>query len=393
MLELIITLYGFFTLTHLFIQINLAHMEYLRHHKDKQDYGFNPKVAIIVPMFNEEYKHIRRTVLSAISQSYENSWVILVDDGSRSPEVFETLQKEFRDSSRVLCVRTEQNKGKRHAQKLGFDLVDDEVDIIVTVDSDTVLSQEGVRMIVQKFKDPGVGAVTGNVRAVKEKEFLTKLIDGRYFSAFNQERSAQSLFGTVLCCSGPFSAYRSDIIRKVKSRFVSQRFLGAACTYGDDRHLTNLVLEQGYTVKYDSKAHAITRVPTSIWTFLRQQVRWNKSFYRELLWTIKIFIRNPGRFHPYIIYDLCIQTILPLMLIGTLGFAIFRAFTVSPIILFYYLIMVFGVALLRTAYTYTRSRDNTMLYFPIYSLLHIFLLIPARLYALISLKRTHWGTR
>jgi cellulose synthase/poly-beta-1,6-N-acetylglucosamine synthase-like glycosyltransferase len=393
MLELIITMYGFFTLTHLFIQINLAHMEYIRHNKDKPDYGFNPKVGIIVPMYNEDYSHIRRTVLSCMSQSYENCWVVLVDDGSNNPHVYHMLEREFSESSRVMCVRTEENKGKRHAQKLGFDLVDDYVDIIVTVDSDTVLSSNGIRMIVQKFRDEKVGAVTGNVRAVKEKAFLTKLIDGRYFSAFNQERSAQSLFGTVLCCSGPFSAYRARIIKKVKDRFASQTFLGAPCTYGDDRHLTNLVLEEGYIVKYDSKAHAVTRVPTKIVTFLKQQVRWNKSYYRELLWTMRIFFRNPRRFHPYILYDLTIQTILPLMLVGTLGYAVFRALTESPVILLYYLIMVFGVALLRTAYIFTRSKDITMLYFPVYSLLHIFLLIPARIYALLSMQKTHWGTR
>ena len=44
-----------------------------------------------------------------------------------------------------------------------------------------------------------------------------------------------------MCCSGPFSAYRKEIIDKVKEKYITQYFLGENCTYGDDRHLTNLV--------------------------------------------------------------------------------------------------------------------------------------------------------
>ena len=41
-----------------------------------------------------------------------------------------------------------------------------------------------------------------------------------------------------MCCSGPFSAFRGELIRKLKDEYVDQSFLGEACTFGDDRHLT-----------------------------------------------------------------------------------------------------------------------------------------------------------
>jgi len=332
-------------------------------------------------------------IKSTLEQNYPDVLVIMIDDGSRSAEVFDQIKKDFEHYDNFFPIRKYRNEGKRKAQKTAFDVLDERVEIIVTIDSDTVLSKDGLINIVQKFKNPNIGAITGNVRAIKEENLLTKLIDGRYFSAFNQERAAQSLFGTVLCCSGPFAAYRSCIIREVKECYITQRFLVQECTYGDDRHLTNLVLNEGYQVKYEIKAHAVTRVPHIYKEFFSQQVRWNKSFYRELLWTLKFYIRAPQNFHPYILYDLTIQTMLLFLLMLVISFSFFRGITVSPIYLLQYIVMVFGISVLRASYSFLRSRDNNLLLFPIYSFLHIFMLIPARIYAILTLKKAGWGTR
>jgi cellulose synthase/poly-beta-1,6-N-acetylglucosamine synthase-like glycosyltransferase len=385
--------YGLLSLTHLFIQINLAHSEFLKHHKDSIDYGFNPSVGIVIPSYNEDYKSLREAVLSCLQQQYENLQVVLVDDGSKQEEAFVKVVEDFKDNQKFSGIRLIENQGKRCAQKHAFDQLADKVELIVTIDSDTILAADGVRAIIQQFKNPEVGAVTGNVRAIHSKGLLPKLIDGRYFSAFNQERAAQSLFGEVLCCSGPFSAYRSSIISQVKDKYIAQVFLGQKCTYGDDRHLTNLVLDLGYQVMYESKAHAVTYVPSTIKGFIKQQIRWNKSFYRELIWTVKSVVKTPGQYRPYIIYDLTMQTILPFLLMSVLVVSFIRGFTASPLYILQYLITVAGVALIRTAYSFYRTGDKNLLLFPLYSFLHIFLLLPARIYAISTMKVTRWGTR
>lgn len=392
-LDNIVLIYGFIALTHLFFQINLAHIKYIKHHGDKLDPKFTPKAVIIVPCYNEDYDELKICVESALHQNYPNCKVILVDDGSKDKSISKRIANEHKKNSKFLYHCAKRNKGKREAQKIAFDKFENKVDIYITIDSDTILDPDSVLNLVQKFKNPKVGAVTGNIRAIRNRGFLTRLIDGRYFSAFNQERAAQSLFGMVLCCSGPFSAYRSSVINKVKDTFVSQRFLGKKCTYGDDRHLTNLVLNEGYKVYYEYKAHAITHVPNKFPQFFKQQVRWNKSFYRELIWTIKFYIKNPKNFHPYILYDLTIQTVLPFLLITSLAYCVYRSITYSPVYLLKYMVLLFGIACLRTSYAFMRSRDKNLLLFPIYSVIHIFLLIPARLYALATLRKTNWGTR
>ena len=66
-------------------------------------------------------------------------------------------------------------------------------------------------------------------------QLLTRLIGLRYWSAFHQERAAQSVFDVVMCCSGPAAAYRKELVDRVKDQYVTQVFLGRRCTFGDDR--------------------------------------------------------------------------------------------------------------------------------------------------------------
>jgi hyaluronan synthase/N-acetylglucosaminyltransferase len=179
----------------------------------------------------------------------------------------------------------------------------------------------------------------------------------------------------------------------VKEAYVSERFLGEYCTYGDDRHLTNLVLEQGYTVHYERRAKAWTQVPQKLKPWLKQQTRWNRSFYRELLWTVKRVVLKRKYQNVYMIYDLIMQTVLPFLLLGCLAFVCIKSVTQTPVYLFGYITILVGVAFLRGSYAYLRTREKVFFVFPLYAFCHIFMLIPVRMYALCTLKTTKWGTR
>lgn len=401
----ILNWYGLLTLTHLFTQINFGHRDYLnslKHderietptvHQQRKSPYFLHSVAVVIPTYNEEPADLERCVQSALSQHYDAPLsVIVIDDGSKDKRGIEHIREKFSATPNLSIHEFEQNKGKRHAQKYAFDFFGDSVDIIVTIDSDTVLAQDSITHLVLLFADPKVGAVTGDVRAIRQN-FLSTLIDARYWTAFNQERAAQSLFGTVLCCSGPLAAYRNSIIQNVKDAYVSQKFLGQCCTYGDDRHLTNLILEQGYTVHYERRAKAWTYVPQKLRPWLKQQARWNRSFYRELLWTLKRVILKRKYQNIYMVYDLSMQSILPLLLLASLVFVCIKSVTESPLYLLGYLTILVSVALLRGGYAYLRTREKLFFLFPLYAFCHIFLLIPVRVYALCTLKTTKWGTR
>lgn len=44
-------------------------------------------------------------------------------------------------------------------------------------------------------------------------------------------------------------------------KWVDQAFMGIKCTFGDDRHLTNMTLSTGQEVLYTHRAIAMTETP------------------------------------------------------------------------------------------------------------------------------------
>lgn len=384
--------YGVLAISHIMLQMYIGHLEHRRQkarHFTKWRQGHYPTVSAIIPAYNEEPDILYNCIRSIADQEYETLEVLVVDDGSSKREQLkEQVYSRFDNDPRVHVIYTPINVGKRHAQKFGFNRSTGE--IIVTVDSDTILPKDGVRQLVQRFKDPTVGAVTGDVQVENAKyNLLTRLIGYRYWSAFHQERAAQSYFYVLMCCSGPFSAYRKSVIDHVKDRYTSQNFMGRRCTFGDDRHLTNLVLEEGYRVVFDNKAIAYTHVPEDIRTYIKQQVRWNKSFYREMLWTLRSYRKH----HPYMIYDLIMQLILPFLLIVALGGMVYQTIQYGPHVILGYLATIVIIAVLRASYGIFRTHDKGFLLFVLYGFIHLFLLMPTRLYALCTINVTKWGTR
>lgn len=400
--------YGVLAIAHIAFQVTLGHLhhrrtkvERIREQRivDQNGYEtFTPDVAVLVPVYNEKPDILRRTLKSLNNQRYGGRLrFYIVDDGSKNGEEISDVFKEFDPKAdgevqRFFFKRIE-NRGKRVAQYNAFQIAEalgDDAEILVTIDSDTVIQPKGIAEIVKPFQKELVGAVTGNVMVSNtDKNLLTELIGYRYWMAFNQERAAQSYFKVLMCCSGPFSAFRREAFGSLAWQYINQTFLGKKCTYGDDRHLTNLFLEQGWDVVYQPYAQAFTEVPETFWQYVRQQLRWNKSFYREMLWTLK----SVNRHHWYLLYDLAMQFLLPLLLTAAIIHVFHTAFTENWKAILAYLAVMILVGLLRVGYALFRTKRLGFLKFLGYGLFHVFVLLPVRFWAILTIRDGKWGTR
>lgn len=255
------------------------------------DIHFTPGVSIIVPCFNEE-TWIQRTVLSCMNQDYppDKLQVIVVDDCStdRSVERVEELIRKLDEDDpsahirdRLTCFVQPQNGGKREALARGLSLAKHE--LLVFVDSDSFLSPFAVRNVVQPFKDKEMGGVCGRTDVANTyTNSLTKMQAVRYYIAFRIMKAAEGFFDAATCLSGPLSCYRKDLVEKYCDAWIHQKFLGRKATFGDDRSLTNFILRHNRTT-YQDTAICETIVPKSYKVFLKQQMRWKRSWLRESL--------------------------------------------------------------------------------------------------------------
>lgn len=238
-----------------------------------------PKVSIIIPAFNEE-QQLRRTLEHALESDYPDDLlqVITVNDGSKDGTLG-VMHEVRRRYPELVVVDFGEQRGKRHALAAGTKLASGEV--LVFVDSDSVLRPDAIRNIVDGFSDPGVAAVCGHCEVENEwTNLLTRMQAVRYYIGFRVMKGAESIFDSVTCLSGPLAAYRREALTPVLDEWVTQTFLGQPATYGDDRSLTNFLLRR-HKIRYDSRARTRTMVPDEYGTFFRQQLRWKRSWFRE----------------------------------------------------------------------------------------------------------------
>jgi hyaluronan synthase len=108
---------------------------------------------------------------------------------------------------------------------------------IVSTDSDTKFDPRAVLELERALHwFPSIGAAAGDVRIWNTTDSALSFMSSlRYWMAFNIERAAQSFNRAVTCVSGPMGIYRGSILKLILDDWVTQRFLGMECTYGDDR--------------------------------------------------------------------------------------------------------------------------------------------------------------
>jgi len=357
-------------------------------------------VAAVVPMHNEDPDLAVAAIRSMLAQTRPIARIHVVDDGSTdggaAADAVEQVLRHQDSCRDWIVTRLARNVGKRNAMAVAFRAAPD-ADVFLCVDSDTVLDVDAVEHGLKPFADPTVSAVAGLVLALNwRRNLLTRLIDLRYVSAFLAERAAYSYFGAVLCCCGSLSFYRSHVVREHLDDFVDQRFLGRTATFGDDRRLTNYALRSGRVVLVE-QSRAQTAVPERLGHYVRQQVRWNKSFIRESSWVLGTFPVRHGAFW------LTLTEIVGWIIIGSLTLAglVIAPFLVESRSFWLFVALTSSAAYARNA-SYVehvraevglRQRLAVLALAPLYAAIHIGLLLPIRFYALVTLRRGGWGTR
>jgi len=357
---------------------------------------FRPSVDVIVPCYNEDPTHLGQCLESLAKQDYDGElhfWI--VDDGSRNRDllqrrVYEKYARRERWELKLLPF----NVGKRLAQDKAVGLGNGK--LVVTIDSDTVLSPDALSKIVAPFQDPNVGMAGGRVSPLNATAtWLTRLITTRYQILFDVERAAQSRFDRMLCCSGAFSAYRRAAMQAVWPKYVEQRFLFAKCTWGEDLHLTLQILKHEYRSQYVPQARAQTIVPETLRGYARQQLRWNRSLYRELRWMLPVLMRRPV----FLSLDVTARLLLPFLFPLALVLAASagpntRQLLVNGRWVAGMMLAQLALGLWQTWRLPMRQPLREQVRFHLlYGLLHLFVLIPVRLYALFTLRNNRWGTR
>ncbi len=352
-----------------------------------------PKVSFIIAAKNEE-DSIFRTIKTCVESEYKGETeCIVVDDGSTDKtldEMRRAAQELGTTRKKIEVVHFEVNQGKREGMYAGVKKANG--DIFVFVDSDSFLKSDAVSHIVSHFlKDSRLGAVSGNTMVENRETFLAKMQSARYSISFDIFKACESVFGAVTCCPGCFSAYRADVVLSVIEDWKNRQFFGSKATFGDDRSLTNFVLDTGWKVSYCRGAEATTVVPDNYRKFIKQQLRWKKSWIREGFFGAARFMWKQ---HPVASASFYVNLIIPIVgpFIVVSGLLLKIAGGEWQNVLFF----VVSVSVLSFAYglfTYSLTRQKDFIYAVPFTIFYSFFLVWQMPWAILKIKDTSWGTR
>lgn len=350
------------------------------------------RVCAVVPFMNEDPAILAEVLAALAAQDRPLQQVVVVDDGSADGAGRAVAERWCaQDPERRTLVVFPANRGKRFAIVAAAALGCDS-DVLMCIDSDTVLEPSAVRHATAPFTDPRVQAGTGMLVARNWRtNLLTRMLDVRYLNAFACERQAYSNLGSVLCVSGAIATYRTGLVLDHQEEFLHQSFLGRPSPFGEDRRLTNYALMRGRVV-FTPRAVGHTYVPERLGHFVRQQTRWGKSFFRESFWALTH--RTPRSVAWWL-------TLLEVATWAGYTLSLVASVVLAPLHLWHYVGWMALASWARSVHALNLDRPDTRLadrlltlaVAPLYGLMAMVVLLPLRIWSLLTLRRGTWGAR
>lgn len=351
-----------------------------------------PMLTVIIPAYNEGAM-VEKAIDSVATARYPHGCleIFVVDDGSRD-DTWEYIQRAARrHPERVTSVRFAQNQGKRAALSAGFRHARGEV--VVTIDSDSVIEPDTLLALVGPFRDPKVGAVAGRVAVYNRFQgLIPRMLRVRYSLAFDFLRATESTYRTVYCCPGALAAYRTTVVRKVLDWWEGQTFLGAACTFGEDRALTNCILEQGFDTVYQRSAVVHTIVPLTYSRLCKMFLRWDRSYVREELRLARIVWKRPLGPRVIAIIDKTITNLRYPVSYASLGLIIALAVH-EPAAILHLLAAIGMMSMLYMLYYLRMERSWDFVFGVLYAYYALFAMFWIFPYAVLTVRARSWLTR
>jgi hyaluronan synthase len=351
-----------------------------------------PSLTVIIPAYNEGAM-VLQSIESVAKADYPHDRleILVIDDGSKDDTWSYISQAAARYPALVTPLRQDRNRGKREALALGFSRARGE--ILVTIDSDSVIERGALLAMAGPFRDPKIGAVAGRVEVYNRTHgIIPRMLHVRYMLSFDMLRAVESVYRNVYCCPGALTGLRAAGVRQVLDRWKNQQFLGSRCTFGEDRAMTNYLLDSGYDTVYQRTAVVHTLVPISYVKLCKMLLRWDRSYVREEIRFTRIVWKRPWPTRLMALFDRAVTNFRYPASYSSLGLLPVLV-TQDPAITMPMLATMGAMSFFSVLYFLRSERSMNFLYgvlYTYYSAIALFWIFP---YAVATVRSRKWLTR
>ncbi len=239
-----------------------------------------PFISILIPAYNEE-KGIVKTIQSALAIDYPRNKmeILVIDDGSSDKTL--SLAQKFK--SKIVKVFSQKNTGKGGA--LNFGIKKSKGEFIFTMDADSMVVPESVRLQLEHFSSKKVMCVSPTVAVYKPKGILQRVQQIEYLlGVFLRETFAS--FNALHITPGAFSAYRKIFFEK-HGGFQENNLT-------EDLEMALRIQSKGYIIENSKKSIVYTNAPNKFKALTIQRKRWYAGLFKNILDYKRIFSRKYG---------------------------------------------------------------------------------------------------
>ncbi|MBI2143115.1 glycosyltransferase family 2 protein [Candidatus Woesearchaeota archaeon] len=240
-----------------------------------------PKVSVIIPAYNAAAT-IRDCVLSAVKLDYPRGKleVVVVNDGSTDSTAAIVSELIRSRKSTDIKLMSQKNLGKGAAVNNGVRMCCGE--FFAVLDSDSFVEPETLRKMLCVYEQHGddLAIVTPAMKVFQPKSLIQKFQRIEYVVTLFFNRIV-SHFDALYVAPGPFSLYRTSIMREVGG-FDEHNLT-------EDQEIGYRMQKRHYRLKHCFDAYVYTAAPSTIPQLYRQRSRWwrgsilNFLKYRSLL--------------------------------------------------------------------------------------------------------------
>jgi biofilm PGA synthesis N-glycosyltransferase PgaC len=201
-----------------------------------------PLVSVVMVVRNGE-PTVAKKIRNLLELDYpaDRLQVVVVSDGS-TDRTDAILREQVRDS-RVQVVCNQLARGKACGLNDGIRLV--QGDIVVFTDVRQTIERGAVRLLLENFADPEIGAVSGELMLGDPSEGETNRGLGLYWRVEKRIREWEAQSGSVIGVTGALYAARRSLLPDVPEDTIL-----------DDVFIPMSVLRRGYRVVFDPRARA-----------------------------------------------------------------------------------------------------------------------------------------
>jgi cellulose synthase/poly-beta-1,6-N-acetylglucosamine synthase-like glycosyltransferase len=266
----------------------------------RRDPAYAPRVAVIVPTYNEAGL-IDRKLANIAEQDYPGEVEVIVAD-SASTDGTADRAEQWAGRLRLKVLREPERRGKAHALNEALRHADG--DVVVVTDADSLWPRDALRKIAAWLADPSVGAVSAVKRPLGGRG-----TEAAYRGYYNVLRVGESKRWATPVFHGELAAFRKELLERIGG---FPRDVGA-----DDSHAAVKIAALGYRAIVVDDVEVYEYVPRQYW-------RWRVRRAQHLIqsFAASLRLKTPSRFKPVLYAEAYLHLVNPWLLPAAFAAAI-----------------------------------------------------------------------